>query len=79
MIKEIKKPKNLRAKITAKNEIKKASKIALEVEMSFYNYLFESDYSFIECLEAHNMLLKDNAFKGFYFENDLEYLNNLAT
>lgn len=79
MIKEIKKPKNLRAKITAENEIKKASKIALEVEMSFYSYLFESDYSFNECLEAHNLLLKDKAFKGFYFENDLEYLNNLAT
>lgn len=50
----------------------------LELEMSFYNTLFNTDYSFYECLDAHNMALNDILNENKCFSFDENYLNRIA-
>lgn len=82
MIKEIRKISNSEKSLNiAKNEAKRIMAKVLNVEISFYQYLFEeNDFTFNEILESHNRFLKDiDNENNVYFKADIEYLNNLAT
>jgi hypothetical protein len=59
-----------------KKDIQLAKKV-LELELSFYNCLFNTDYSFDECLDAHNMALSD-LLKEYSSVFDYNYLNEIA-